>query len=81
MSNILRVVILFLVINASLRTKAQKPEKLGTCKVKLADGRFINLKPLDNPNSPRVAAYNGYNYKFNPCKICFKFNKKSDFIS
>jgi len=78
MKEILTVLLLFIIFKCSL---SQKPQKLGTCKVKLADGRFINLKPLDNPNSPRVAVYNGYNYKFNPCKICFKINKKSDFIS
>ena len=54
-------------MNILINTQAQKPEKLGTCKVKLADGTFINLKPLDKPSSPLVTPLSGYNYKFNPC--------------
>lgn len=42
-----------------------------------SNGRFINLKQLDNSSNPRVAAYRDYNYKFNPCKIYF--NKLIDF--
>ena len=54
-------------MNILINTQAEKPEKLGTCKVKLADGTFINLKPLDKPSSPLVTPLSGYNYKFNPC--------------
>ena len=76
MSDVSKFFILFVIMNILMNTKAQKPEKLGTCKVKLADGTFINLKPLDKPSSPRVAALKDYNYKFNPCKFYFRLKIK-----
>ena len=45
------------------------PEKITTCKVKLANGHFIDLTSLDNKDNPRSAGLLDYNFLFNPCKI------------
>ena len=47
-----------------------KPTKLTSCKVKLNDGREIDLTSLDKPNQPRtITSATNFDYFYNPCKF------------
>ena len=44
------------------------PQKTTSCRVKLSDGKYIDLSSLDQASNPRVTSYNEWYFKFNPCK-------------
>ena len=83
MLNILKVLILFSVVNVSLQTadlaeliskslqEIVKP--ITTCIFKLSDGKIIDLTSVFNKKESMIAYLGKYSYVFDPCKIYMLF--------
>ncbi len=75
--------ITFLLLNIDkYYSLAEIPIKISSCKVKLSNGKFINLQSLDDVVNFitdnqiiifRKVNLNEYNYLFNPCKYLKRF--------